>query len=160
MTAVPFSDAAADAVAAALNGAGLGEGVTFTRSRWPKYALKDLTDGPKFHVVPVWPARLEPNDDNAGSQTETRVAVTIDTKCNKSDDLRVAELTVLLEAIAAFLAAKNVEGLGYPVEPLVADRNEEMLDQGHFCAGVGLVYRVFRNAPAGEGGGPVDEDFP
>jgi hypothetical protein len=139
-------DTAANLVAAALTSAGLGD-LTFTRARWPKYALKDLTET-KAHVVAVWPARMDPHDD-AGTATETPLAVTIDAQCEKGEDAKAAALTDLLEQIGAFLANTNIEGLGYPVEPLVIDRNEELLDKGQFCGGVGLVYRRYRDAEDG-----------
>jgi hypothetical protein len=139
----PFSEAAADAVATALNAANLG--YTFSRVRYPKYSLKDIK-APKTHVVPVWPARLDPHDGE-GSATETPIAVTIDAACEKGDDATIGTLTGLLETIAVFLARTDIAGLGYPIEPLVIDRNEDMLDQGHFCGGVGAVYRVYREHP-------------
>lgn len=137
------TDAAADLVAATLTEAGLGD-LVFTRARWPKYSLKDLKFT-KAHCVPVWPAQMDPHDD-ASTAIETPIAVTIDAQCEKGRDDQVAELTELLEAIAGFLAATNVPGLGYPIQPLQIDRNEEYLDQGHFCGGVGVVYRRYREA--------------
>jgi hypothetical protein len=139
------TERAAAAVVTALNGAALG--VTFTRARWPKYALKDLATT-KAHVVPVWPARMEAIDDAAGTATETPIAITLDAQCEKTNATKIDELTDLLEQIAAVLAATNIDDLGYPIEPLTIDRNEEALDQGQFCGGVGVVYRRYRD---GEG---------
>lgn len=140
--AVLSPEAAATAVVTTLNGAGLG--VTFTRARWPKYAANDLKAGPKYHVVPVWPARMDPHDDH-GTATETPIAVTIDARCEKTDDATIDSLTNLLERIGAVLCAANIQGLGYPIEPVTIDRNEEAIDQGQFCGGVGVVYRRYRS---------------
>lgn len=134
------AEAAASAVVTVLNGASLG--VTFTRSRWPKYALKDLATT-KAHVVPVWPARMDPHDD-ASTAIETPIAITLDAQCEKTDDTKIDLLTNLLEKIAAVLADTNIDGLGYPIEPLTVDRNEDLIDKGHFCGGVGAVYRRYR----------------
>lgn len=138
-------DTAAANVAAALNGAGL-TAVVFTRGRFPKYGLKELTTT-KAHVVPVWPARMEQLDD-IGLGIETPIAVTLDARCEKTDDTTIAELTDLLEEIAAYLSSTDLDGLGYPIESPVIDRNEELLDQGHFCGGVGVVYRRYRDGGA------------
>lgn len=138
---IPSSEAAAELVVSALNAAGLG--VTFTRSRWPKYSLKDIA-ATKAHVVPVWPARMEEIDEGGGTANEAPLAITIDRACEKTNVALVDELTTLLETIATTLARTEIAGMGWPIEPIVIDRSEEMLDQGHFCGGVGVVYRRYR----------------
>lgn len=138
---VPSSEAAADALATALNAADLG--VEFCRNRWPKYALKDLAHA-RADVVAEWPAELDPHDNAAGVATETRLAVLLQQAIEKTDVCLVDELTALLERIGRHLAATQVPGIGYPVGPLTIGRIDDMLDRGHFVGGIGVVYRVFR----------------
>lgn len=134
-------EAAADLLTTALNAARLG--VCFTRNRWPKYALKDLSDV-KADVVAEWPAMMDPHDD-ASVATEIRLAVLMQRACEKSHVDQVDELTALVERVARWMAKSHVAGLGYPIEPLTIGRIDDLLDQGHFCAGIGAVYRVYRD---------------
>lgn len=158
MPAVPLSEAVADSVATALNGFGLtyeSAPVEFTRVRFPTYSLKDVKT-PRFHVVPIWPVEMDPHDDNAGTATQTPVLVTIDHACEKTNEARIAELTALLESLMAFLAAKNIDGAGYPIDKVRGLRDEDVLNRGWFAGTIAVSYRVFRNAPT-----PLpDEDFP
>lgn len=142
---VPTGEAVAELLAAALNGYGLG--VEFTRNRWPKYAAKDLTFL-RADVVCEWPWRMEAIDDG-GTATETQVAVLIQRRCEKTDVALVDELSVLLETVAQYVAATDLPDVGYPVEDLVVARDDELLDRGHFLGGVGVIYRVHRDAPEG-----------
>lgn len=138
------SEEAADKVAAALN-AELGLPVPVTRLRFPKWALADL-DGTKINVKVQFPYNCDAHD-RASTANDVSLVIAIQDKCEKTDIAKVDELTAIGESIAEWLGLNFIDGVGAPIEPLMVDRIDQVLDKGHFSMWIGATYRVFREAP-------------
>lgn len=138
---VPSAELVADAIAVALTDDS-GLGIAPTRTRFPKYAMSDLVNI-KIDVIPEYPVSVDAHD-RASTATDIPIVVLVQQKCEKTDTVRVDQLSKLLEDISQWLALSPIVGIGQPIEPVIIDRNDALLDQGQFIGASLLVYRTYR----------------
>lgn len=137
------SEHVADEVASALN-AHAALPVEVTRLRFPKWALADLTET-KINVKVQFPCNCDPHD-RGSTANDVPIVVSIQDRCEATDIAKIDKLTAIGESIAEWLAMNIIDGIGSPIEPLIVDRIDEVLDKGHFSMWVGATYRAFREA--------------